>query len=85
MHVRDLDLAAESDQANVAEAVKTGAAIITKDADFSHLSAMRPGCKVMWIRFGNATSAGLLRSLEPVFGEIEDALGAGQTLVEVNR
>ena len=84
-HVRDLALAAEQDVAILAEALSTGSIIVTKDADFSHLSASQPGCKVVWIRFGNATSRDLLRQLEPVFGDVESALAAGQTLVVINR
>lgn len=69
----------------VAHAIATGAIIVTKDSDFSRLSANSPTCRVVWVRFGNANGASLLRSLEPVFTEIESALEAGQSLVEVSR
>lgn len=84
-HVRDLSLAAEQDSVIVASAAKTGSVIVTKDADFSHLATTVPGCKVVWIRFGNTTSRDLLRQLEPVFDEVESALAAGQALVVINR
>lgn len=84
-HVRDLALEAQPDDKVVAKVVESGAVIITKDADFSRLSMMSPNCKVVWIRFGNATSQNLIRRLEPVFSEIELALEDGQNLVEVSR
>jgi predicted nuclease of predicted toxin-antitoxin system len=84
-HVRDLGSDVQPDTSIVDHAIKTGAVIITKDSDFSRLSANSPDCRVVWLRFGNATSASLLRSLEPVFAEIEVALEAGQKLVEVSR
>ena len=62
--------------------MKTGAVTVVKDADFSHLPSITPGCRVVWLRFGNAASASLLRSLEPIFGEVERALAEGQNLVE---
>jgi predicted nuclease of predicted toxin-antitoxin system len=84
-HVRDVMLGSQPDERIIAHAVKMGAVIITKDADFSHMSSKTPGCKVIWLRYGNSTSAGLLRSLEPVFEEIEQALADGQSLIEVRR
>jgi predicted nuclease of predicted toxin-antitoxin system len=83
--VRELSLAAEPDDAIIQNAIKADATIITKDADFSRLLVASPTCKVVWIRFGNATSGDLLPSLEPVWGEIEEALAAGQRLIEVNK
>ena len=84
-HVRDVMLHAEPDERVIAYAVKAGAVIITKDADFRHLSLMTPGCNVVWLRYRNSASADLLRGLEPVFGEVEQALMDGQSLVEVRR
>jgi predicted nuclease of predicted toxin-antitoxin system len=84
-HVLDLSLAAETDDAIFQKAIKMDATIITKDSDFSRLLMAAPTCKVVWIRFGNATSGDLLLSLEPIWREIEEALEAGQRLVEVNK
>jgi predicted nuclease of predicted toxin-antitoxin system len=84
-HVRDLAFEQEPDERIVAYAVEVGAVIITKDADFSRLVLAMRGCQVVWLRYANSTSMDLLRSLEPVFGEIEQALLDGQTLVEVVR
>jgi predicted nuclease of predicted toxin-antitoxin system len=84
-HVRDLMLDREPDERIIAYAVELGAVIITKDADFSRLSLTASRCQVVWLRYGNSTSTNLLLSLEPVFGEIEQALADGQNLVEVRR
>jgi predicted nuclease of predicted toxin-antitoxin system len=84
-HVRDVELDARPDTEIVAYAVETNAVIITKDTDFSHLSVIKPGCKVVLLRFGNATSASLLHTLEPIFSEVEKSLMAGQKIVEVSR
>lgn len=84
-HVRDLGLDRRPDSEIAAKAAARSAVIVTKDADFAHLSSTKPGCRVVWLRFGNATSWGILQSLEPVFGEVEQALADGQVLVEVSR
>lgn len=85
LHVRELELADRPDPAIIAKAREIGAVIVTKDADFMHLTGVEASCSVVWIRFGNATSGDLLRSLDPVWQEIENALASGQRLVEVSR
>lgn len=85
VHARDLDPASQSDTAIAAHAAAQSAVVITKDADFSHLVSTIPGCRVVWLRFDYATSRDLIAILEPVFGEVEEALAKGQTLVEVSR
>ena len=82
-HVRDLGLDAKPDTAIVAEAIKPSAAILTKDSDFKQLATRQPGLQVVWLRFGNASSADLLATLEPLFAQVEQAIGEGQTLVEI--
>jgi predicted nuclease of predicted toxin-antitoxin system len=84
-HVRDLDSGKQSDAAIAAYATAKGAVVITKDADFTHLVSAAPDCRVVWLRFGNATSRDLIATLEPVFAEIEQSLAGGQRLVEVSR
>lgn len=83
-HLRDLGLEAQPDKRIVDEALRAEATIITRDADFLRWSSHEPECSVVWIRFGNATRANLLRRLGPVFGEVEAALESGQRLVEVS-
>ena len=84
-HAQEIELADQPDTAILARAVELGATIITKDADFMHLTRTATPCKVVWIRFGNATSGDLLLSLAPIWPDIEAALGLGQQLVEVSR
>ncbi len=84
-HVRELSLASGADAQIAVAAEAARATVITKDVDFSHLMLGKPAIKVVWIRFGNASSAELIRSLEPVWPDIEAALASGQRLVEVSR
>jgi predicted nuclease of predicted toxin-antitoxin system len=84
-HARDLDPGSQSDAAIAAHAAAMGAIVITKDADFSHLVSAISGCRVVWLRFGNATSRDLIATVEPVFSEVEQALAKGQTLIEISR
>ena len=83
-HVRELELTDRPDPDIIAKAKEIEAVIVTKDADFMHLTRLESSCSVVWIRFGNATSGDLLRSLEPIWQEIETALASGQRLVEVS-
>ena len=81
----ELSLADQPDTAILTRAVETGATIVTKDADFMHLTKTATACGIVWIRFGNASSGDLLLSLEPIWSDIESALAAGQRLVEISR
>jgi len=58
--------------------------IVTKDEDFATLVTLgdKPP-SVVWIRFGNATSAKLRNWLEPLLPEIVQRLAVGETLIEV--
>lgn len=84
-HVRDFGLDKAPDRDVAAKAFADGAIIVTKDSDFSRLSAGNRGIGVLWLRLGNGTLNSLLRSLEPVMAEVEQALAEGQQLVEVGR
>lgn len=84
-HVRDFELDDAPDQMVAARAMADGSIIVTKDLDFSRLAVGNPGCRVLWLRFGNGTIKSLLRSLEPVIVEVEQAFAEGQQLVEVGR
>jgi predicted nuclease of predicted toxin-antitoxin system len=84
-HVRDFGLEAVLDHEVARKAVADQAIIVTKDSDFSRLSANHPGCRVLWLRLGNGTVKNLLHSLEPVIAEAEQAFAEGQTFVEVGR
>lgn len=84
-HVREFGLDAVPDHEVVRRAVADQAIIVTKDSDFSRLSANSPGCRVLWLRLGNGTVNSLLRRLEPVIAEAEQAFAEGQTFVEIGR
>lgn len=84
-HVFDLGLAEAGDAAILERALSVGAIIVTKDSDFACLATRRTGAQILWLRFGNARSRDLIAALAPVIDEIERALAAGQSLVEVAR
>ena len=84
-HVRDFGLDKVPDRDVAQRAIADGSIIVTKDSDFSRLVAKGPGCRVLWFRFGNGTIRSLLRSLEPVMAEVEQAFAEGQQFVEVGR
>lgn len=84
-HVIDVGLADKGDVEILRRAMRQGAVVVTKDADFAYLVADHQGAQVLWLRFGNARSRDLIAALEPVMDEIERALAAGQGLVEVAR
>lgn len=84
-HVRDIGLDRVPDDEVARRAVADRAIIVTKDSDFSRLSANNPGCRVLWLRLGNGTIRSLLRSLEPLFPEVEQAFADGQLFVEIGR
>lgn len=83
-HVGDLQMLDADDDAIWAQASSSGAAIVTKDADFSVRTVTAPdGPAVVWIRIGNTTNRALLNQLEPLWPEVEQALQQGDRLVEV--
>ena len=66
------------------QAQRTDSIIITKDADFSTAAILSTGCRVVWLRFGNSTTAFLLKKLDTTFAEVEQSLEEGQSLIEVH-
>ena len=83
-HVLDYGSLQASDRESWARAVSTGATIVTKDRDFVTLRSLGPpGAPVVWIRIGNTTRRALLAAFARVLPDIERALAAGETLVEV--
>lgn len=56
-HVREFGLGRAADQEIWDFARERGYAVVSKDADFRHLSMLNgPPPKVVWIRMGNATT-----------------------------
>jgi predicted nuclease of predicted toxin-antitoxin system len=57
LHVECLGLSTADDEAIWQAAVEKGLAILSKDEDFRHRSALRgPPSKVVWLRLGNCTT-----------------------------
>ena len=82
-HVNTLGLGAASDLEIWARAKSIGAVLMTKDEDFCALAKRDRETRVVWLRIGNATNAALWRILEPAMPQIESALAANETLIEV--
>ncbi|MBB1125591.1 DUF5615 family PIN-like protein [Thiospirillum jenense] len=84
-HVLDLGLLTASDQTIWMHACKTDAVLITKDQDFvTFLSINLNGTAVVWVRTGNTTRRELLTWFDKVLPSIEQALAAGETLIEIS-
>jgi predicted nuclease of predicted toxin-antitoxin system len=83
-HVHDVELGDAEDGAIWDHAVKSGAAIITKDEDFVSLITLHPGGPpIVWVRLGNTSKQALLRWFEPLIPEIVAAIQNGEKLIEV--
>jgi predicted nuclease of predicted toxin-antitoxin system len=80
-HVEPVGLGAASDEAVWEYALANGLAVVTKDEDYSHLSALRGvPPKVLWLLTGNCTTARveeLLRSHAAEILEFENDSEAG--------
>ena len=83
-HVTRVGLAGRPDVQIWRYAIRSNAAIISKDEDFAARTRLtRNGPAVVWIRLGNATSTALWRALEPLLPEIVAALANGERLIEI--
>jgi predicted nuclease of predicted toxin-antitoxin system len=82
-HVAGTGMLAASDRVIWDYAKMTGAAVVTKDADFAALTILDHGAQVVWIRFGNTRKAELERRLATALPHIVKALRDGDRLVEV--
>ena len=83
-HVLDLGVLETADRDIWAEAGRLGATMISKDEDFVHLRTLKPdGPALVWVRVGNTTRRELLASFARLLPQIEQALLAGETLVEL--
>jgi predicted nuclease of predicted toxin-antitoxin system len=74
---------AATDEAIVAYAKSRNTVIISKDMDFLDLVNEQDGPQLVWVRVGNSTTPALTVRLATVWPEIEQALRAGQRVVEV--
>jgi len=83
-HALDLGMLQAADRDIWAEAGRLGAVLISKDEDFVHLRTLKPdGPALVWVRVGNTARRGLLAWFARLLPQIEQALLAGETLVEV--
>lgn len=85
-HVADVGMLEASDREIWAQALRTGAVIVTKDEDFavwrSTNSAACPA--VVWLRIGNTRKAALLEWFKPLLPRVLQALERGESLIEVD-
>jgi predicted nuclease of predicted toxin-antitoxin system len=83
-HVYDVKLGAAADAEIWRYVCHHSAVLLTKDQDFVGLAGTAPeGVAVVWIRLGNTTNKALWSALEPLIPEIVEALGSGETLLEI--
>jgi predicted nuclease of predicted toxin-antitoxin system len=82
-HVAEIGLLSAVDAEIWEHAKSTGAAVLTRDADFAKLSALQNGPPVVWLRFGNTRKTELQERLAPLLPQIAAALRAGEKLVEI--
>jgi predicted nuclease of predicted toxin-antitoxin system len=83
-HLLDHDLLGATDATVWAEAERLGAVIVSKDEDFVHLRILNPdGPALVWVRVGNTTRRELLAWFDRLLPDIEQALLAGERLIEV--
>ena len=81
-HVDDVLGASASDAALFAEALKTGAILITKDRDFIDMAeGSEAAPQILWVRISNTTSAEMKERLETAFPLAEEKLAAGEPIV----
>lgn len=83
-HVEDVGLREADDSAIWKHALKTGAAIVTKDEDFAVRSAQAASAPVIvWLRVGNTTNRVLRAWIEPRLPGLVALVDQGSRLVEV--
>lgn len=83
-HASAINLRAVSDEKICAYAEEAGAAIVSKDSDFTRLSARdSPRIQVVLIKIGNSRNVALWRMIVAKLPEIEAGLAAGERLIEV--
>lgn len=83
-HVGDCGMQGAPDSAIWDRAMRTQAAIVTKDEDFARRRAMSDtGPSVVWIRLRNTRRWVLLAWFEAALPRILAALESGETLIEV--
>jgi predicted nuclease of predicted toxin-antitoxin system len=83
-HVRNIGLREAEDEDIAAQALRTGAILLTKDSDFVDLSwRMSPAPQVVLVRLGNAPNSVLLPWLEERWADLVAALASAPQFVEL--
>jgi len=83
-HVNRIGLGIKSDGDIWRYAIRTRAALITKDEDFVALANREAsGPQVVWVRIGNIGNDALWRAFDPMLDEVIQALDAGERIVEI--
>jgi len=83
-HVADLGLSDAADRTIWDYALRNGAAIVTKDEDFSQRKILEgDGPAVVWIRLRNTRKHELLAWFGQMLPQLIEALERGETLIEL--
>jgi predicted nuclease of predicted toxin-antitoxin system len=83
-HVGDFDMLRARDRAIWDKAIELEAAIISKDADFVTLRALRTsGPAIVWIRLGNVSRTVLIDRIERALPSIVNQIGRGERVIVV--
>lgn len=80
IHVCELGLDGQADEAIARHAVNNGLCILTKDKDFDQLIRSAPGLKAIRLTAGNMRTQNLLDWLEGRLGELHAAIASESSL-----
>jgi predicted nuclease of predicted toxin-antitoxin system len=81
-HVRDFEMLRASDRAIWDKAIELDAVLITKDADFVTLRALRTsGPAIVWIRLGNVGRRVLIDRIESALPSVVGQINRGEKVV----
>ena len=83
-HVFDAGLAEAQDSEIWEQAGRDGQVVVSKDDDFVFLAdRARTGAQLVWVRLGNCRSRDLLAAFERLWPQLQAALLAGDSVVEI--
>jgi predicted nuclease of predicted toxin-antitoxin system len=84
-HVRDIGMREAADHEIWLRAVAQDSIVITKDEDFAQRRGQSSsGPQIVWLRVGNTTRQALFERLDAGWFELNAALVAGASIVEVH-
>ena len=84
-HVADVGLLSADDPGIWDHAMQAGAAMISKDEDFSDRIVLDPsGPPIVWVRRGNCSNAALLGWFMPLLPGVVASLQRGDKLIELS-